>query len=135
MSVMSRLAERLRTACPVLRAVQEAGVDYSPLSQSYIQRVSVEEDASSGLSFRAAVAGKVIDAWVQCTSANGSGTLQLRRGTTAITDAVACATANAISRATSVDASEMEVEEQELLNVIANGAGDRGTLFLLILIG
>ena len=83
---------------------------------------TVAVDASSGLTIPVPYGIKIRDVIVQCTVASGSGTLTLRKSTTAITDAMACVTDKAIARAVSIDAE---------LNVIANGGTDRGIVTII----
>lgn len=66
---------------------------------------------------------RVIDAIVVCTTAAAGGTLTVRNGSNAITDAIACATDEAIDRATTIDNAYAEIDKGGSLKVItANSA-------------
>lgn len=76
--------------------------------------------------------GFVLDAAVIATAADVGGTLLVGKGATAITNAIICAVANAVSRAATVDATTgpapfpYELEVGDLLRITANQAGTRG---------
>lgn len=74
--------------------------------------------------------GYLVDVVVQSNAASASGTLTLRKGTTAISDAIACATNHSIARAGTLDDAQVDISAGTDLNLIANGAGDRGTVYL-----
>ena len=93
---------------------------------------TVAVDASSGLTIPVPYGIKIRDVIVQCTVASGSGTLTLRKSTTAITDAMACVTDKAIARAVSIDDEQSTiVKDSAELNVIANGGTDRGIVTII----
>lgn len=98
-----------------------------------IQRVPVEADASGGLAFTAEYSGELVDAWVVCTAANASGTLGIRRSTTALTTLMVCAVIDVLTRTALVLQSGKTITEGETLNVKANGASDRGVVYMAVL--
>lgn len=71
---------------------------------------------------------RILLVMTECTAANGSGTLTLRNGTTAITNAMACSTDKAVAYASSVDDAVSTVAAGDNVNIIANGANDRGVV-------
>ncbi len=101
-------------------------------SSPYVQKVTVDADATGGKAITADVAGEIVDAWAVCTVANASGTLTLRRSTNAISSAITCAVQDALSRTTSLVQAQKAVVQGEALNVVANGAADRGILYFAI---
>ena len=99
----------------------------------YIQKVTVAADATGGQAFTAEVSGELVDAWAVCTASNASGTLTARRSTNALTSAITCAVGDTASRTTQVVQARKAIVQGESLNVLANGASDRGILYLAIL--
>ena len=99
----------------------------------HIQRVVVAADATGALAFLAEVAGEIVDAWAVCTTANASGTLTLRTATNGITSAIVCAVQHVVSRTTQVVQTYKTITQNQALNVIANGAADRGILYFAVL--
>lgn len=84
--------------------------------------------------------GTIIDVQVICTATNGSGTLTLQRQAlstgsyNAVTAALTCDTDNAIARASSlVDPAQTECAATDRLKVVANGAADRGRVYITYL--
>jgi hypothetical protein len=110
------------------------GVQY-PEYGMVIQKVAVEADASAGQDFDALFSGEIVQAWTHCTAANGSGTLTVRSETNAITDAMACAVLDAVDKADTIDQTYKGIVAGETYNVLANGAADRGEVYLLIMLG
>jgi len=98
-----------------------------------IQQVAVIADASGGQNFTVEYSGILLDVTVACRAANGSGTLTLRRAAAAMSSAIVCAVDNVLSRTTTIVHAEKDIVAGETLNLIANGAADRGiaTLFIL----
>lgn len=91
----------------------------------------VDANATSGLTVEIPYDVIIVDVVVQCTATNSSGTLQLRSGTTAITDAIDCDTNHAIDRAATIDDAETEIKTSDSINVISNGANDRGIMYII----
>lgn len=98
------------------------------------QQVAVTADATSGgKTFVAEYSGILVDATALCTASNASGSLTLRRSSTAITNAMAAVTVDLLARTTTVVNAQKAITKGETLNVVANGAGDRGVVTLFIL--
>ena len=93
----------------------------------------VTADATSGLSIFNAncPAGFYITGVsVICTTANASGTLKLTDGTNDITDTIACATDKAVDYAATIDDAYYDVLKNGTLQVVSNGAADRGIVII-----
>jgi predicted metalloprotease with PDZ domain len=100
---------------------------YEPILLSY----AVTADASSGLSIDVPYDMTITDVWTVCTAANGSGTLTLRSATNAISSAITCAVDTTLSRTSSLDDAYTAITTATSLNVISNGAGDRGIIYIM----
>ena len=124
----------LETASPANKNAQlGARVQELQANTLYIQRVPVTADASAGTGFAVEVSGELVDMWVVCTSSNASGTLGIRRVATALTTLVACVTVDVEARTALLLQSGKTLVAGETLNVKANGAADRGVVYLAIL--
>lgn len=116
---------------------QEAGLgsevkilgDYAPVILT--AAVTADATGAGGKAITVPFAMEVLDVIVQCRAANGSGSLTLRKSTTAISDAIACSTDKAIARAGSIDDAQSTLAVGDALNVLANGAGDRGLVTII----
>ena len=95
-----------------------------------VVKVTISADATGEKAVTIPYDMEVIDVIVQCTAANGSGTLQLKNGT-AVTDAIACTTDKAIARAASVDDAYSTLLTTSTVTVDANGASDRGIMWII----
>jgi len=95
-----------------------------------IQKVSIIADATGAFAFTAKYAMELIDVKVVSTATSGSGTATVRRATTAMTDAIIMAAADVITRAASIIQAAKAITLGESLNVITNGANDRGIVYL-----
>lgn len=74
---------------------------------------------------------EVIDVVVQCTAANSNGTLTLKNGTNAISDAIICAVDKTITRAATIDDAYSTLYTTSTVTVDANGAKDRGIMWII----
>lgn len=109
--------------------LQEMGLRQA--KQPQIVEFEVTADATGGLSISVPYAMRVFDVIVECRAANAGGTLTLRSGTNSITDAVICAVDKVITRAGTIDDTYSSITTATELNVIANGAADRGMITIL----
>ena len=66
-----------------------------------------------------------------CSSDLGSGTLTLRKATTAISDAMECATDKKVVYSASIDDAQSTLAAGDNVNIIANGANDRGVVTII----
>lgn len=74
----------------------------------------------------------IIDVIVQCTAANALGTAKLQRGASDITDAMVMAVDHVIVRAGTIDNAYQTLDHlSHTLNVVCNGAADRGVLHII----
>lgn len=74
------------------------------------------------------IGAKILDAVVEAKATSGSGTIQLRSNNASpvdITDAIICAVDNAVTRAASL---QNDTVDSDGLQIIANGAADRGLM-------
>ncbi len=94
-------------------------------------RYAVTADATGALSITVPYNMIIMDVWVECTTANASGTLTLRKATTAITDAMICAVDKVVVRAGTIDDAQSTILTTDSINVISNGAADRGIITIL----
>ena len=115
-SQISQVGERIRE-------IQATGL--------VVQRVDVTADASAGADFLVDYAMVLLDVLVRATATSGSGTLTLRRLTTAISSAVVCAVDEVLSRTTTITDAGQVLAVGETLNIIAAGAANRGEMFLV----
>lgn len=91
----------------------------------------VVADASGAINFTMpSFDFEIMDVVVHATATSGSGTATLRRSTTAMTDAIICATADAVTRAGSIIQAQKNITSAEVLNIITNGANDRGEIII-----
>ena len=86
-------------------------------------RIVVDDTAAAGFNFTMPVAMNIEDVVVQAQAAATSGTLQLRRTTTAISDAIDAAVNHTIDRAVSIDDEQATTTAGETLNFISTGSG------------
>ena len=94
-------------------------------------KLSITADATSGINFTMPTfAFEIMDVVVHATATSGSGTATLRRSTTAMTDAIICAVADAVTRAGSIIQAQKNITSAEVLNIVTNGANDRGEIII-----
>lgn len=93
--------------------------------------IDIEADATGGKDIEMPEAGEILDVVVQCTAANGSGTVKLTDGTDDITDAIAMAVDKTIARAGTIDDAYSSLSKGDTLSAVANGASDRGKVTVL----
>ena len=74
---------------------------------------------------------KLIDILLRSKATSGSGTMTLRRVTTAISDAIVCAVDLTIGRAGTISDFGEDLVAGETLNIITAGANDRGDVRLI----
>ena len=95
-----------------------------------VVKVVISADATGEKAVTIPYDMEVIDVIVQCTASNGSGTLTLKNGT-AVTNAIACTTDTAIARAASIDDAYSKLYTTSTVTVDANGANDRGIMWII----
>lgn len=95
-----------------------------------VLKKAVTADATGEVSVTIPYAMEVYDVVVVCTAGSGGGTLTLKKGTTAITDAIACATDKAVARAGSLDDTVTTLAAGDAVSIDAAQAGDRGIMYI-----
>ena len=73
---------------------------------------------------------EIVDVVVQCTATLSGGTVQLDNGTTAITNAIAAATADAVTRAGSIAQATKTLDVGATLRVLKNATGDSAVIYV-----
>ena len=86
-----------------------------------VVRIVVDDTAAAGFDFTMPVAMNIADVVVQAQAAATTGTLQLRRTTTAITDAIVAAVNHTLGRAATIDDEQATTTAGETLNFISTG--------------
>lgn len=87
-----------------------------------VHRVAVTSTAAAGYDFVMPYAMNIAFMVVQAQATATTGTLQLRRSTTAISDAVVCATDHAVTYMASCDNAQAATTVGETLNFISTGS-------------
>lgn len=105
---------------------------YENLADIYALYCSIEADATGEKAVPIPFACEVIDVIVQCRATNAGGTMTLKKGSTAITDAMICAVDKVIVRAGTIDDAQSTLKEGDSVSVDANGASDRGLVTILV---
>ena len=124
-------------AVTIKGAIAEVGLDVTRLkvNPANIVELSVGADATGlGLTFTNATTGlavgdRIVDLWVVCTESNGSGSLKLSHGDAGadISAALACVTIDVLTRGALIVGGVVTADG---LTIIANGAADRGKMYL-----
>jgi hypothetical protein len=127
-------AQMIEQAMPA-NQVKSVGSRIQLLEQRtlHVQKVTVAADATAGQNFLAEVSGELVDVEAVCTASNAGGTLTVRRSSTAISSAIVCAVVSVPSRTALVLQASKAIVQGETLNIIANGAADRGIAYIYIL--
>jgi len=107
-------------------------VKYEKLSEVYSLFVTIDSDTTGEKAVAIPFACEVIDVIVQARATSGSGTATLKKGSNAITDAIAMATDTAIARAGTINDAYSTLAEGDTVTVDANGSGDRGLVTILV---
>ena len=94
-------------------------------------KYQIAADATGGLTaYTAEFPMEVVNAHVICTTANASGTVTLRKATSAISDAMICAVDKVVVNAGTIDDANSTLAKGDTLTVVANGAADRGMIII-----
>lgn len=72
---------------------------------------------------------ELVDVVVQATATVSGGTVQLDNGTTGITNAIACATADAVTRAGTIAQATKSLAAGATLRVVKNATADSGIIY------
>lgn len=99
----------------------------------YVLETIITADATGEVAIPVTFPCKVVDVIVECTAANANGTLTLKKGGTAITDAIICAVDKVVTRAGTIDDAQSTLAVSDTaLTVDAAQAGDRGRISVLV---
>ena len=101
---------------------QNVGLSTALTYANTIFRFVVDSTAAAGFNLTIPVAINITDMVIQAQAAATTGTLQLRRSSTAITDAMICAVDHTLARAATVDNTQAATTAGETLNVISTGS-------------
>jgi hypothetical protein len=100
--------------------------------QTEVLEFPITADATGTLSTDFGFSFTIIDAWVQCTTANASGTATVKNNAgTAITNAMIMAVDHTIVHAGTIDEDNSAITDG-IVKVTTNGAADRGIVRLLV---
>lgn len=97
----------------------------------YIYKYAVTADATGGLSVTATEAFEIVDIIVQARATSSSGTVQVLKGSSAISDAIVCAVDTTITRAGTIDDAYSTIAIGDSIKFTTHGANDRGTVTLI----
>jgi hypothetical protein len=87
-------------------------------------------NAVTGVAIAVPQGATIVDAHVICTTSVGSGSMQVKDGdSNAVTDAMACTTANALARAATMVPAYQVVTDAGII-VVSNANADRGTVYI-----
>jgi hypothetical protein len=105
---------------------------YDKLADVYALYCSITADATGEKTVPIPFACEVIDVIVQARATNGGGTATLKKGSNAITDAIAMAQDTTIARAGTINDAYSTLAEGDAVSVDAAGAADRGLVTILV---
>ena len=100
-------------------------IKYDRLADVYALVVDVTANATAEKAIPIPFACVVIDVIVEARATEGNGTLTLKKGSTAGTDAIACAVDTAIARAATINDAVSTFAEGDTVTVDAANAVDR----------
>ena len=98
----------------------------------YYLYASIKGDATGELAVTVPFACEIMDVIVQARATSGSGTLTLKAGANAITDAIVCAVDTTITRAGTINDIYSTLASGATVTVDANGANDRGYMTIVV---
>ncbi len=105
---------------------------YEKLSGVYALYCSITADATSEKTVPIPFACEVVDVIVQARATSGNGTATLKKGSTAITDAIVMATDKVVVRAGTIDDAQSTLKEGDAVSVDCANAADRGLVTILV---
>ena len=126
-------ADKLNRMHPTFQEMQ-FGTDVYEISRYSPVIISTAVTAAANSTAKSVTipfAMRVLFVVTECTAASGSGTLTLRKATTAISDAMECATDNKVVYSASIDDAQSTLAAGDNVNIIANGANDRGVVTII----
>ena len=126
-------ADKLNRMHPTFQEMQ-FGTDVYEISQYSPVIISTAVTAAANSTAKSVTipfAMRVLFVVTECTAASVSGTLTLRKATTAISDAMECATDKKVVYSASIDDAQSTLAAGDNVNIIANGANDRGVVTII----
>ena len=126
-------ADKLNRMHPTFQEMQ-FGTDVYEISQYSPVIISTAVTAAANSTAKSVTipfAMRVLFVVTECTATSGSGTLTLRKATTAISDAMECATDKKVVYSASIDDAQSTLAAGDNVNIIANGANDRGVVTII----
>ena len=93
---------------------------------------TISTDATGELAVTIPFACEILDVEVQANAASVAGTLTLKAGSNAITDAIICAVDTTIVKAGTIDDTYSTLAAGATVTVDAHGAGDKGLMTILV---
>ena len=105
------------------------------LDTLHCTRTVVGPSGNSGVAIDIPVGAKIVDVVVQCTATSNSGTVTIKTNAdspVAISDVIACETADAVDRAATIDTTYSTVTSDGL-QAVSNGVDDEGIVFVTYL--
>ena len=126
-------ADKLNRMHPTFQEMQ-FGTDVYEISRYSPVIISTAVTAAANSTAKSVTipfAMRVLFVVTECTAASGSGTLTLRKATTAISNAMECATDNKVVYSASIDDAQSTLAAGDNVNIIANGANDRGVVTII----
>ena len=112
----------------------EVGTEIYDASASglYYLECNITADATGEKAVTVPFACEIVDVIVQCRAANVSGAVTVKKGATAVTDAIIMAVDKVITRAGTIDDAQSTLAKGGTLTVDANGANDRGLVIIVV---
>lgn len=126
-------ADKLNRMHPTFQEMQ-FGTDVYEISRYSPVIISTAVTAAANSTAKSVTipfAMRVLFVVTECTAASLSGTLTLRKATTAISDAMECATDKKVVYSAYIDDAQSTLAAGDNVNIIANGANDRGVVTIV----
>ena len=125
-------ADKLNRMHPTFQELQFGTAAYEISQYSpVIISTAVASANSTAVSVTIPFAMRVLFCVCECTAGSTNGTLTLRKATTAISDAMECATDKKVVYSALIDDAQSTLAAGDDVNIIANGAGDKGVVTIV----
>ena len=102
------------------------------IQDALVVRFTITGDATGGDNYTMTRPADVLDTTVTATATSGGGTVTVGKGASAITNAIACATNNAVVRAGTIATANASLAVGDSLRVTTSNAADRGIVTVLL---
>lgn len=107
-------------------------VKYENIAEVYALYVTIDADTTGEKAVPIPFKCEVIDVIAQAKAAEGGGTVTLKKGSTAITNAMVFTVDKTITRAGTIDDAVSTLSEGDAVSVDCANAGDRGFVTVLV---